>query len=104
MDYTGLAMVHGTPGAPESFFSAQDTALLAQFRDALRQAGTIQAPTLAALGMAPNAVSPGAMVQTGDIIVQIEKVEDEQDMEELAGKVAQAIMDGTQRAKAPAWP
>lgn len=35
VDYTGLAMVHGSSGAPEAFLNAKQTALFAQLRDSL---------------------------------------------------------------------
>ena len=36
VDFTGPAMVHGTPTKPEAFLSAQDTTLIASLRDVLR--------------------------------------------------------------------
>ena len=45
VDFTGPAMVHGSPSKPEAFLSAQDTVLIAGLRDVLRTNPSFSAPT-----------------------------------------------------------
>ena len=104
VDYTGLAMVHGTPDAPESFLNAQDTVLLSQLRDALRAMPTIAVPLLAGLRGPVDSGAGQTMMQVGDITVNVDRIDDEQDLEVLARRVGEAILNGAQRAAAPAWP
>ena len=97
-------MVHGTPDAPESFLNAQDTVLLSQLRDALRAMPTIAVPLLAGLRGPVDSGAGQTMMQVGDITVNVDRIDDEQDLEVLARRVGEAILNGAQRAAAPAWP
>lgn len=84
IDYTGPAWVDGTPGTPEGILNPEQTKLFQQLISSLETI-SVKAPSI------PDAMySAGAQAQNvtfGDIILQIDKLDKDQDYEETADKI-----------------
>lgn len=83
VDYTGLAMVHGTPSKPEAFLSAEDRANMRAMLDAFAY---VKAPTM-------THIDPSIYGTTtnnyGDVNITINeaKIDNDQDISALAQKI-----------------
>lgn len=102
IDYTGLAMVHGSPSMPESVLSAEDTKMFRNFVNIMKNATKIDIPAWAGVGFNADGSMMGN-IQIGDIILNVDKLEDDADFEELARRVGDAIMNGAMRVNVPSW-
>lgn len=84
IDYTGPAWVDGTPGTPEGILNPVQTKLFQQLISSLETI-SVKAPSI------PDAMySAGTQAQNvtfGDIILQIDKLDKDQDYEETADKI-----------------
>jgi hypothetical protein len=88
VDYTGIAMVHGSPSAPEAFLSAEDTALVRSMLDAWQFAATN--PKMSNL----NGIFGKAQSNSiGDVHITITEASfaDDADYEEVAKRVGEAF-------------
>lgn len=89
VNYTGLAMVHGSPSSPEAFLSAQDTANIRALLDALAIGQTVDTTRLENIEGASN------IIQIDEINIQTNELNTEQDFgnagRALADEFAQAI-------------
>lgn len=90
VDYTGLAMVHGSKTDPESFFSAKDTKMLRVLFDVL---GNVFVPG----GYSPNIKtnSSGGVsdssVNIESLVIEVQKLDNDEDFEILTEKVGRAL-------------
>lgn len=99
VDYTGLAMVHGSQKEPEAFLSADQTRMIKGFVEALQKIATVKVPSMPHIGSPAVGEGPYALT-FGDIIVRVEKLDTERDLEELAEKMKQAIATTLKNGKA----
>lgn len=89
VDFTGPAMVHGSPLRPESFLDAEDTALMRAMLDSMSR---VRVHTLASF------IDPakfGGNTQTiGDVNITITeaKFEDDADIDAVAARVGEAFV------------
>ena len=87
-DYTGLAMVHGSPTRPEAFLNADDTALVRAFLDAAHYISVnmgMSSIDEAMFGSSSNSI--------GEVNVTINEatISSDQDIEELASRVGESF-------------
>lgn len=99
---TGPVWVDGTPSKPEAFLDNMDTKLIATLTEALRASSYVNVPSLNAFAVDMKSMV-GSGAQIGDININVESLDTDQDLEEVARKVAAAIYDGAQRGIAPRW-
>ena len=89
VNYTGLAMVHGSPSSPEAFLSAQDTTNIRALLDALAMGQTVDTSSFNGIDNASN------IIQIDEINIQTNELNTEQDFSNagraLADEFAQAI-------------
>ena len=89
VNYTGLAMVHGSPSSPEAFLSAQDTTNIRALLDALAMGQTVDTSSFNGIDNASN------IIQIDEINIQTNELNTEQDFgnagRALADEFAQAI-------------
>lgn len=88
VDYTGLAMVHGSPKKPESFLSAIDTR---NMRDLLNALNLIRISPMG--GVNTDALKGAAAAGYGDINITINQAElkDDADFEDVAKRISKAF-------------
>lgn len=84
--YTGLAMVHGTRSDPEAFLSARDTRMIREMVDALQR---ISVPSMPHYSFNPSGQGGGMNIES--ITIQVEKLDSDRDMEEMAQEVMRHI-------------
>lgn len=86
VNYTGPAMVHGSPLRPEAFLSADDTIAMRKFLDVF---SPIMIPSM------PRYNTGSAQEQSSfnieGITIQVEKLDTDQDFEAMAEKVAKVL-------------
>lgn len=89
VDYTGLALVHGSSSRPEAFLSADDTALVRSMLDAWQYIA--HQPTITNIDAALGRGSSGATF--GDIHIEITEASfaEDADYEEVARRVGDAF-------------
>lgn len=88
VDYTGLAMVHGTPNKPEAFLSADDTARIGEAAKLLADL-----PIFNATSNAENAVSTNIGDTSIEIHINVESISDDYDVDQMIERVKQDIVD-----------
>ena len=95
VNYTGLARVDGTPGHPESFLSAVDTANVRMMLDQLNYIKKL--PTISRV---PDGSFVNNETSIGDVYVTINEAEinGDQDIDELAKKVGQSFVKQLSRS------
>ena len=96
VDYTGLAMVHGSPSKPEGFLNAEQTEIISQALTTVGDGGALDGikRTLAALNAnvqsivnhVSNEVS-SFTVAPGAVTIQVEELKDSYDIEKLSNDI-----------------
>ena len=90
-DYTGPAWVDGSPQDPERILSPYQTKLFESMVQALERMSMINISSMPNYG---NAVAAGGNpVSVGDIVVNVENLDTDDDYEELAEKVSSVLME-----------
>ena len=97
VDYTGIAVVHGTPGKPESFLNAEQTA---QIREGLKESGKggalegIKAALLkldssikAVTNISNKTESNSYTIAPGAVVIQVEQLNDAYDVDTLSADI-----------------
>lgn len=95
-DYTGPAWVDGTKSRPERVLSPVQTELFDSLVRSLEELSRVRIPTMP-YAYGSNALSGTGSVSVGDIIVNVDKLETDQDYEEMAEKVLAYMMDTLNR-------
>lgn len=99
IDYTGPAWVDGTPQMPEYIMNSAQMDAVKGLIHTLGQALTVSVPTL--LGMtAPTLRSAGGGIEFGDIVLNINGLNSDEDYDEMAERVMDAISDRMNRGAA----
>ena len=91
VDYTGLAWLDGSLDAPERVLSPYQTELFETMVAALERASRISIPAMQSYGDFTG--EGGNPVSVGDIIVNVDNLDTDDDYEELARKVGNIIME-----------
>ena len=91
IDYTGPAWVDGSPSMPEGIMNPYQTKLFQIMVDAL---DSISRVSVTGMPNYSNAAASGSSpVSVGDIIVNVDNLDTDDDYEELADKVSEVLMD-----------
>ena len=91
MNYTGPAWLDGSPQDPERVLNPYQTKLFETMVQALERMSTISVPGMSNYS---SLQSTGANpVSVGDIIVNVDNLDTDDDYEELAQKVGEVLMD-----------
>ena len=90
-DFTGPAWLDGTPREPERVLSPKQTELFETMVRALESMSRISVPTMPNYGSMDFAGGSG--VSVGDIIVNVDNLDTDDDYEELAKKVSDILME-----------
>ena len=88
---TGPAWLDGSSSEPERVLSPYQTQLFETMVKALEKIGTINIPTMPNFGDVKT--GNGNNVSVGDIIVNVDNLDTDDDYEELAKKVGDVLMD-----------
>lgn len=88
VDFTGLAMVHGSPLKPQAFLSAEDTAMMRSFLDAAKYISVNPA-----MSFIDPSSSSHTQTTVGDINVtlNVDKLQDDADYEQVARRVGEVF-------------
>ena len=91
VDFTGPAWVDGTKATPEAFLNPIQTKNIGMLATALDK---IMITTMSSVASKDyyNNNTGGNVTFEGDIVVQVERLESEQDYEEMASRVGNAIL------------
>lgn len=92
---TGLAWLDGTPQRPERVLSPYQTALFEDLLKTLHSIRSFQAPAAVVSPKIPDAHQQAFHIDS--ITVQIQRLESEQDYEEMAERVGEHIMNRVSR-------
>ena len=95
---TGLAWLDGTPSDPERILSPYQTRLFETMVQALERMSTITVPTMPNFGGFET--GNNSNVSVGDIIVNVDNLDTDDDYEELAEKVSEVLMERIGRTTA----
>lgn len=107
VDYTGPAIVHGTPSKPEAFLNAKQTAMISEAVRTVGDGGALNGikATLAALNSTikgivnnDNSLTSSFTVAPGAITIQVAQLSDSYDVEELSKDVMNRMVAIAQRA------
>ena len=90
-DFTGPAWLDGTKQNPERILSPYQTQLFESMVNALEQMSKIQIPSMPNFG--DIELSGNGGVSVGDIIVNVDNLDTDDDYEELAEKVSDVLME-----------
>ena len=90
-NFTGLAWLDGTPQEPEGILNPYQTKLFETMVKALERLGTIQVPTMP--NLSDMDLSGSGSVSVGDIIVNVDNLDTDDDYETVADKVYQILME-----------
>lgn len=85
-DYTGLAMVHGSPREPEAFLSATDTKNIRTMLDNLVHINKLMTPVELLKNQMTSPAAGGLVIES--INISVDKLDTDQDMRELAERVS----------------
>lgn len=96
--HTGPAWLDGTPEDPERVLSPRQTSLFESLVQSMEQMSKINLPALPVFGN--DMIGSGNAINVGDIIVNVDKLENDDDYEELARKVFETIMEKMNRGAA----
>lgn len=98
-DYTGLAWLDGTPSAPEAILDPNQTKIFASMVKAMEKMAYVKVPSF---GQTVPSVSPGDMsnITFGDIIIQVDKLDSDRDLNELAKKIEDRIASDMRKGRA----
>jgi len=89
-DFTGPAWLDGTKQDPERILNPYQTKLFESMVQALERMSTISIPGMPDFG---GMAAGGNPVSVGDIVVNVENLDTDDDYEELAQKVSEILMD-----------
>ena len=90
-DFTGPAWLDGSPQDPERVLSPYQTKLFEAMVEALERASKITIPSMPNYG---DIVSNGGnQISVGDIVVNVDNLDTDDDYEELAKKVSAILME-----------
>lgn len=91
VNYTGIAQVDGTPSKPESFLSAADTNLLANF---LKAAHSLELGLSSSSSVRDNAISGAPTVNVDSVEINITQAElkDDADLDKLSQDLSQKFL------------
>ena len=90
-DFTGPAWLDGTPQDPERILSPYQTKLFETMVHALEQMDKLYVPSMSNYsGLESTGANP---VSVGDIIVNVDNLDTDDDYEELARKVGEVLME-----------
>ena len=93
---TGLAWLDGTPSKPERVLSPYQTELFEDMIETLHALKTVNVPTMPAFG--DDTVSRAQPALTfGDVIIQVDNLEDDADYDELAEKFFDHVLEKSGR-------
>ena len=95
---TGPAWVDGTETNPERILNAKQNSLFETLVNSMEQMSRINVPSLPALGS--DWTGGGAPVNVGDIILNVDKLESDDDYSAVADKVIEMIMEKVNRGSA----
>ena len=94
-DYTGLAWLDGSKSRPERVLSPVQTELFESMVKSLEEMAKVRMPMMPyAYG---NNTASASSVSVGDIIVNVDKLDSDQDYEEMAEKVFDYLMETLNR-------
>lgn len=100
VDYTGLAMVHGSKKDPEAFLNTEQTRLIRTLVEAM-QTMTRLRPFAQAQVNVPQGMGHGdATVSFGDVHVHVGKMDDQADEDALVERVKRALATALKNGKA----
>lgn len=99
VNYTGLAMVHGTEKEPEAFLNAEQTKIIKGLAVSLQTASKVQVPALPGI-TAPALSCDDIRITFGDVIVSVQKLDVDADYDAMAEKLQQAIATKLRGGKA----
>jgi hypothetical protein len=97
VDYTGIAVVHGTPGKPESFLNADQTA---QIREGLKESGKggalegiknallkLDSSIKAVTNINNKSETNSYTIAPGAVVIQVEQLNDAYDVDTLSADI-----------------
>jgi hypothetical protein len=90
-DYTGPAWIDATPDEPERILTARQNQLFETMVHVLEQASRISVPSMRGYG--DMNFGNGSQVSVGDIIVNVDNLDTDDDYDELARKVSEILME-----------
>lgn len=90
-NFTGPAWLDGTPGSPERVLSPFQTKLFESMVDALQTMATVKAPAFM-MSPAVSQTAGNSGNTFGDIIVNVESLSKDEDYEEVARRVGDAML------------
>lgn len=96
-DYTGLAMLHGTPQEPEAVLNPQQTKLFQQFVAAMTQIPKVNVPLFGGVDTSGFAGGGGIVVNGMDIKIDVNSLDNDTDIEDAADKLGNAFLKRIQR-------
>lgn len=99
VDYTGLAMVHGSEGQPEAFLNAEQTTIIRGLALSLQAAAKVRMPEIGDIA-APTLLGDDIRISFGDVIVSVEKLHSDADYDGMAEKVMQTLAAKLKSGKA----
>lgn len=85
VDYSGLAMVHGSKRDPEAFLSATDTKMMRSFLDSVR----FSTPSGRMANVPQFGAGSGDSFVIEQITISVEKIDDQRDLDKLANQVGE---------------
>ena len=98
VDYTGLAMVHGTSARPETFFNAHDTQLLKQ--DMMMREQLLPSLLSTYNTLVQNSANRGAVNQTDSLVIQnmelnlnVQELGNDYDARRAANSIMEELMN-----------
>lgn len=95
---TGLAWLDGTPSKPERVLSPYQTELFEDMIDTLHAIKTINVPTMPAFGAETNSRSQPTLT-FGDVVIQVDKLDNDTDYDELAEKFFDHVLEKSGRVQ-----
>lgn len=91
VDYTGLAMVHGSPSRPEAFLNASQTALIKHFANSLEMVYTKPA-------VFTNEYQGNQSITIDNFTVAVDAELNNDNIQEVGDSLAEALFDGIRRS------
>lgn len=95
---TGLAWLDGTPSKPERVLSPYQTQLFEDMIDTLHAIKTINVPTMPAFGAETSSRSQPTLT-FGDVVIQVDKLDNDTDYDELAEKFFDRVLEKSGRVQ-----
>ena len=91
VDYTGLAMVHGSPSQPEAFLNASQTTLIKHFADSLEMVYTKPA-------VFTSEYEGSQTITIDNFTVAVDAELNNDNIQEVGDSLAEALFDGIRRS------